>query len=277
MIRKINSDTILGTNCRVSENITFGTNVKIGNNCEIGRNTILESVLIGDNCKIGDNVILRSVSIGNNCKVEDNSLIGYGTITGHYRDQKSHNDREHVKIDEYKITIGKNVLIRTGVTIYFEATIGNNCWINHNAIIREKARIDDDTSIGSNTIIENNVLIGKRCVIHNHTQVCDGTIIESYVFVGPNVTFTNNSPIGHLRDVPDTIQLTNLRLGCAIGAGATICPSIEIGQEAIVAAGAVVTKDVLPRTIVAGNPARKIKDVDAQSFIKKEIREQYGI
>ena len=91
------------------------------------------------------------------------------------------------------------------------------------------------------------------------------------------MTFTNNSPIGHLRDVSDETQLTNLRLGCAIGAGATICPGVEIGQEAIVAAGAIVTKDVPSRIIVAGNPARKIKDVDSKSFIKKEIRDQYGI
>ena len=259
MIKKVHDVKInLGTECDVSENAIFYGNIKIGNNC-----------------KIGDNVILKSVSIGDNCKIEDNSLIGYGTITGHFRDQKSNREYKDTKNDKYKIMIGNNVLIRTGVTIYFGANIGKNCWINHNAIIREQTRIDDDTSIGSNTIVENNVLIGKKCVIHNHTQICDGTIIESCVFVGPNVTFTNNSPIGHLRDLPDTVQLTNLRFGCAIGAGATICPGIEIGQEATVAAGAVVTKDVASRIIVVGNPARKIKDVDSKSFIKKEIRDQY--
>lgn len=108
-------------------------------------------------------------------------------------------------------------------------------------------------------------------------MVCAETLIESFVFIGPGVTFTNNSPIGHLRNLPSTIRGPKLRLGCAIGGGVTICPGVEIGQESIVAAGAVVTKDISPRKIVAGNPAKEIKDVDPQSFIKSEIRKQYGI
>ena len=84
-------------------------------------------------------------------------------------------------------------------------------------------------------------------------------------------------PFGHLRDVPSTIRGAKLRLGCAIGGGATICPGVEIGHEAIIAAGSVVTKDILPRIIVAGNPAKKINDVTKQSFIKEEFHKQYGV
>ena len=155
--------------------------------------------------------------------------------------------------------------------------IDDNCWINHNAIIREKVNISKDSTICSNTICENNVSIGKRCVIHNNTMICAETLIESFVFVGPGVSFTNNSPIGHLRDNPPTIRGAKLRLGCAIGGGATICPGVEIGSEAIIAAGAIVTKDVLPRIIVAGTPAKKINDVTKQSFIKEEFHQQYGV
>lgn len=260
--KKINNDKVhIGKNCKISENTTLVGDIRIGNDCQIG-----------------NNVILNSVSIGDNTIIEDNSVIGYGTITGHYYAQKQHQDESN-SIEEinYKIIIGKNVLIRTGVTIYFDAQIGDNCWINHNAIIREKVSISEDTTIGSYTICENNVSIGKRCAIHNHTMICAETNIESFVFIGPGVTFTNNSPIGHLRDVPSTIRGAKLRLGCAIGGGVTICPGVEIGHEAIVAAGAVVTKDIPPRIIVAGNPAKKIKDVDQQSFIKEDIRKQYGI
>mgnify|MGYP001448166368 CR=1 FL=1 len=136
--------------------------------------------------------------------------------------------------------------------------------------------ISENSTIGSNTICENNVSIGKRCAIHNNSMICAETLIESFVFIGPGVSFTNNSPIGHLRDVPSTIKGAKLRLGCAIGGGATICPGVEIGHEAIIAAGAVVTKDIPPRIIVAGNPAKKIRDVDPKSFIKEDFRELYG-
>ena len=254
-------------------------NIFVGENCDISKNvTIIGNVRIGNNCKIGNNVFLKSVSIGDNSIIQDNSIIGYSTITGHYYDKKqSEENNSNFDHPQYHIIIGKNVLIRTGVTIYLDVNIGDNCWINHNAIIREKVTILEDSTIGSNTICENNVSIGKRCAIHNNTMICAETLIESFVFIGPGVSFTNNSPIGHLRDVPSTIRGAKLRLGCAIGGGATICPGVEIGYEAIIAAGAIVTKDIPPRIIVAGNPAKKIRDVDQQSFIKEDIRKQYGI
>ena len=98
-------------------------------------------------------------------------------------------------------------------------------------------------------------------------MICAETMIESYVFIGSGVTFTNNSPIGHLRNVPSTIRGSKLRLGCVIG-GVTVCPGVEIGHEAIITSGTIVTKDIPPRIIVAGNHAKKINDIDQQSFIR---------
>ena len=88
-----------------------------------------------------------------------------------YGKKQTKNTFNTLKNDVHRIIIGKNVLIRTSVTVYMDVNIGNNCWINHNAIIREKVSILEDTTIGSNTIIENNVSIGKRCVIHNNTMI----------------------------------------------------------------------------------------------------------
>lgn len=253
-------------------------NIFVGENCDIGKNVILENVKIGDNCKIGNNVFLKSINVGNNSIIEDNSIVGYETLSGHYYDQKLQKENPGNLDDlHYRVIIGNNVLIRTGVTIYLDVNIGDNCWINHNAIIRENVTILKDSTIGSNTICENDVSIGKRCAIHNNTMICAETSIESFVFVGPGVSFTNNSPIGHLRDIPSTIRGAKLRLGCAIGGGATICPGVEIGSEAIIAAGAIVTKDIPSRIIAAGNPAKKIRDVEQQSFIKEDIRKQYSL
>jgi|TARA_B100001750_G_C15466988_1_gene577610 acetyltransferase-like isoleucine patch superfamily enzyme len=250
---------------------------EIGDNCKIGENVkFVGSVKIGNNCKIGNNVYLNSVSIDHDAIIQDNVVIGYDTITGHFYDQEKSN-KTKINSDESKfhVVVGKNVLIRNGAVIYSDVQIGNNCWINHNAIIRENVKILNDCTIGSNTICENNVSIGNRCAIHNNTMICAETSIESCVFIGPGVSFTNNSPIGHLRNVPATIRGAKLRFGCAIGGGATICPGVEIGSESIVAAGTVVTKDVSSRIIVVGNPAKKIKDVEDESLIKEDIRKAY--
>lgn len=251
--------------------------IEIGNDCEINNNAVFfEHVKIGNNCKIGNNVVLRNCSIDDNTVVEDNVILGYGTMTGHYSEKKQF-QKNLSNSNDFRIIIGKNILIRSGVTIYFDSVIDDNCWINHNAIIRENVHISKDSSIGSNTICENNVSIGKCCIIQNNTMICSGTIIESFVFVGPGVTFTNNAPIGHLRDIESIIRGPKLRLGCAIGGGVTICPGVEIGEESIVASGSVVTKNILSRIIVKGNPAEKTKNVGVKGFIKKEIREKYGL
>jgi|GEM_PF-306839 acetyltransferase-like isoleucine patch superfamily enzyme len=252
--------------------------IEIGDNCEINNNAVFfNHVKIGNNCKIGNNVVLRNCSIDDDTIIEDNVIIGYGTMTGHYSEknqiQKNFSDSNN---DNFRIIIGKNVLVRSGATIYLDSIIDDNCWINHNALIRENVTISKDSSIGSNTICENNVSIGKCCIIQNNTMVCSGTIIESFVFVGPGVTFTNNAPIGHLRDIEPIIRGPKLRLGCAIGGGVTLCPGVEIGEESIVASGSVVTTNVLSRIIVKGNPAEKTKNVGIKGFIKKEIRDKYG-
>ncbi len=252
---------------------------EIGDNCKIGNNvSFIGDVQIGDNCEIGNNVYLNSVFIDDNSIIQNNAIIGYDTITGHFYDQeKSKTTKNNSGESQFHVVIGKNVLIRNGVVIYSDVEIGNNCWINHNAIIRENVKILNDCTIGSNTICENNISIGNNCVIHNNTMVCAETLIESCVFIGPGVSFTNNSPIGHLRDESSRIRGAKLRFGCAVGGGVTICPGIEIGEESIIAAGAVATTDIPSQIIVAGNPAKKIRDVGKQSLIKDEFRKKFGL
>ncbi len=213
--------------------------------------------------QIGKNsIILPGVKIGNNVKIQENIIIGYNTLTGNF----------HKKlIKKLKLTyIGDNCLIRPGAVIYGGVNISKNCWINHHAVIRENVIIDCNTSIGTNSIIGSEVKIGNNTTIHNNCEVGEKSLIESFVFLGPNSSLTNNSPIDHMRDIPKNINPVKLRWGCAIGAGVTICPGIEIGKEAIVGAGSTVTRNVPPRIIVAGNPAVKINDVSEKLFIKKQ-------
>jgi len=137
--------------------------------------------------------------------------------------------------------------------------------------------IGDETKIGAFVEIQKNVSIGKRCKISSHTFICEGVTIEDNVFVGHGVTFVNDSypratsPGGSLQTEDDwKVEFTVIRRGASIGSGATILSNISIGENAVVGAGSVVTKDVPPNTIVAGNPAKVLRYIE-QSVEREDV------
>ena len=134
-------------------------------------------------------------------------------------------------------------------------SVGNRTRIGAFAHILPGAVIGADCRIGGQTFIENDVRIGDRVTLENGVQVWDGITIEDDVFVGPNATFSNDS-FPRSRQYPAEFARTLIRRGASIGANATILPGLTIGEKAVVEAGAVVTRDVPPLAIVAGNPAR---------------------
>jgi len=128
--------------------------------------------------------------------------------------------------------------------------------------------IGDESKIGAFVEIQKNVNVGKRCKISSHTFICEGVTIEDNVFIGHGVTFINDSyprattSEGNLQTEVDwKVERTVVRKGASIGSGATILPNTSIGENAIVGAGSVITKDVPPNTIVAGNPARVLRHI----------------
>lgn len=134
--------------------------------------------------------------------------------------------------------------------------------------------IGDETKIGAFVEIQKNATVGKRCKISSHTFVCEGVTIEDNVFVGHNVAFINDSyPRATSGDQLQTeadwkVERTLVKKGASIGSGSTILANITIGENALVGAGSVVTKDVPPNTIVAGNPARVLRMIDLTMEVK---------
>lgn len=146
------------------------------------------------------------------------------------------------------VKLGKNVKIYNFVNLY-------GC------------EIGDDTRIGAFVEIQKNVKIGKRCKIQSHTFICEGVAIEDEVMVAHGVMFINDkdpwavNPDGSMQDESDwTCVSTLIKKRSSIGSNATIMCGVTIGESALVGAGSVVTKDVPPNTVVAGNPARVIRE-----------------
>lgn len=128
-------------------------------------------------------------------------------------------------------------------------------------VILPGATIGEDCNICSHCFVENDVVVGNRVTVKSGVQLWDGLRLEDDVFVGPNVTFTNDR-FPRSRERPEEFPQTRVRRGASIGGGATILPGVDIGERAMVGAGAVVTHDVPPRAIVVGSPARIIGHTD---------------
>jgi acetyltransferase-like isoleucine patch superfamily enzyme len=136
--------------------------------------------------------------------------------------------------------------------------------------------VGDETKIGAFVEVQKNASIGKRCKISSHTFICEGVTIEDNVFVGHGVTFINDSyprattPDGELQTEKDwRVEPTLVKKGASIGSGSTILSHVVIGENAIIGAGSVVTKDVPAGAIVAGNPARLLRYVETELRMTK--------
>jgi acetyltransferase-like isoleucine patch superfamily enzyme len=145
------------------------------------------------------------------------------------------------------VTLGENVQLSKFINLY-------GC------------QIGDETKIGAFVEIQKNASVGKRCKISSHTFICEGVLIEDNVFIGHGVTFINDSyprattPQGTMQVEADwKVERTTIKKGASIGSGVTILSNTNIGENAIVGAGSVVTKNVPPNSIVAGNPATVLR------------------
>lgn len=133
-------------------------------------------------------------------------------------------------------------------------------------------QIGENTKIGAFVEIQKNATVGKNCKVSSHTFICEGVTIEDNVFIGHGVTFINDSyprattPDGGLQTEQDwKVEQTLVRQGASIGSGATILCNVVIGENAIVGAGSVVTHEVPPNTIVAGNPAKILRSINPKA------------
>ena len=167
--------------------------------------------------------------------------------------------------------IGDGTVVSTGAIVFAGSRIGARCIVGDQSCIRERVTMGDDCVLGRGSLIENDTTVGEGTRIQAGAYVTAYTTLEEDVFIAPCVVTTNDNFMGRTEKRKELMKGPSIRRGARVGGGAIICPGVEIGEEAFVGAGAVVTKDVPARVVVVGSPARVLREVDPA-----ELRENGG-
>jgi acetyltransferase-like isoleucine patch superfamily enzyme len=225
------------------ENLVLGADVTIGADVEIGANVVIhEGTRIGDGCVIQDNVVL-----GKQPKLSSRST-SRGAPLG-------------------PLELGAGAAVCSGALVYAGTVIGPNAIVGDLASVRERCTIGEGVVIGRGVCVENDVPIGAFTKIQSNAYITAYSELEDHVFIAPCVTTTNDNFMGRTDARHALMKGAIIRRGARVGGGAVILPGVEIGAEAFVAAGALVTRDVPPGKLVAGLPAHVWRDVPEEEMI----------
>jgi acetyltransferase-like isoleucine patch superfamily enzyme len=166
------------------------------------------------------------------------------------------------------VEIGDGVLIGGHAVIHAGVRIGDGARVGDHAQIRDGALIGAGATVGSLSSIDPGVRLGERASVQARCYLSAGTVVEDDAFIGPGVTLANDNTMD--RHGPEMeLEGPLLRRACRVGAGVVVCPAIEIGEEAFVAAGAVVVADVPPRAVVMGVPGRVVREVPGEDLLER--------
>jgi acetyltransferase-like isoleucine patch superfamily enzyme len=200
--------------------------------------------------------------LGEGCKILDNAVVGK---------QPSLSPRSTTKREELAPTeLGAGTIVSTGAIVFAGTKIGARVIVGDQACVRERVTVGDDVVIGRGSLIENDTTIGELTKIQADAYITAHSTLEDNVFIAPCVVTTNDNFMGRTEQRHALIAGPTIRRGARIGGGAILCPGVEIGEEAFVGAGAVVVKDVPPRAVVVGNPARVLRDVPTEELLPSD-------
>jgi UDP-3-O-[3-hydroxymyristoyl] glucosamine N-acyltransferase len=215
---------------------------------------------IGAGTRLGSHVVVHpGTVVGAGCEIQDGAVLGKPPKLARH----STASREAPP----PLLIGDGAVICCGAIVFAGAEIGAGAIIGDQAYVRERAVVGEGSVVGRGSAVDNDVAIGARVRIQTDVYVTADTIIEDDVFVGPGVCMTNDSTMArHGADYP--VVGPRLRRACRVGGGVVLCPAVEIGEEAFIAAGAVVTKDIPARGVAMGVPARVVREVGDDDLVE---------
>ena len=219
-----------------------------------------EAVQLGEAVRLGAHVVIHAGTIvGAGCLIEDHAVLGR-------RPRLARGSSARGEVGP--LEIADEVTVCSGAVVLAGARLAEGVIVGDQAFVRERASVGPGSVIGRGSVVDNDVEVGARVRVQTNVYLTAFTQLEDDVFVGPGVTTTNDDTMArHAPDAP--LRGAMLRRACRVGGGAVLTPGVEIGEEAFVAAGAVVTRDVPPRAVAIGAPARVAREVPEEDLLER--------
>jgi UDP-2-acetamido-3-amino-2,3-dideoxy-glucuronate N-acetyltransferase len=219
-----------------------------------------EGVEVPGDVELGGNVVIHArTRIGAGARLQDGCVVGKPVALG-ARSSAAGGPAPGPAV------IGAGTTVGAGAVVVAGAVVGERCVVADQAHVRERTEIGEESIVGRAASVENDVRVGARVRMQTGAYVTAWSLVEDDVFIAPGVMLTNDPTAGRRPEGVD-LRGATLRRGCRVGARAVLLPGIEVGAEAFVGAGAVVTRDVAPGAVVVGVPARPVRDVPAEEHL----------
>ncbi|MEA3337471.1 MAG: acyltransferase [Chloroflexota bacterium] len=238
---------------------------QIGKDCSVGVGAVIEAgAQLGRGCVVGHYAVVHAgTQVGQGCHIGDHAVLGRPP-------RPASTSTVEIPKSLAPLRIDGGTGIGTGAVIYRGTTIGRQSLVGDLAFVREQCTIGDCVIVGTHVTVENEVTIGSRTKIQSGAYIAAWSTIEEHCFIAPCVVTTNDNTMGRTEKRFSERGGAVIRRGARIGAGATLLPNIEVGSEAFVAAGSIVTRSVPPRTLVMGSPARIVRDVPDAELVENQ-------
>ena len=247
------------TAAAVHPSAQIGSGTTLSDSCVVGAN-----VTLGSGCVVGNFVVIHAdTKIGNDVRIDDHAILGKQPM----RAANSATTKEQALP---ALSVGDLCIVGSAVVLYRGAAIDAKVLMADLCTIRENVTVGRGTIVGRGVTIENVCTIGRYCKLESECYITAYSTLEDRVFVAPGVVTSNDNYVGRTAERFKHFKGVTVRRGGRLGAGAVILPGVTIGEDGLVAAGSVVTRDVPPRTIVLGCPAKPWREVPAEQWLENQ-------